>query len=530
MSPVRWGVVAALAAALAWVLVSQPHDDGFRRGHRGWVTAHTLAIAQRASASHGFVGYTLALSTPARRDLYYFDRYPVFFAAGLHAAAQLVAPDKHAQIHVSRQVMNLLYAATIVMGAMLLVELGVTLELSVAGAAMAGAGYTMLHYRDMVHFDQPALLGLVALLWAIAGFHNGRGSARVLVVTALAVMAGRGYASYAALGSWWILDTIRSLGMPRQGTGGLLRTVATSLPTRACVLGIAIGAACLTYNIVVEARVRGVPLAESSIVVSARQRLALDDGFNERTDKRRRWQRFLSSQQTNLVRSTLPWTEKDPLHRHDVAKGFFAASIVAVAFGFAWSRAGSLRVAALVACSAGPLWLVAMRNLAAFHPYTAVYFFPLILLFFAALLQALPRRLGPAAALLACGLLVVCVNASNRHAGRHSRGLRLETTDMETIAHALPARAEVATDGQLFPGVPFALGFYLPDHDIAVEGPASFVLTRRANFRGENLTPHNSGIYLFRPRGRYQARSSLARLHTDTAAAARRERRRRAAQ
>ena len=37
--------------------------------------------------------------------------------------------------------------------------------------------------------------------------------------------------------------------------------------------------------------------------------------------------------------------------------------------------------------------LLVMRNLTAFHPYTAVYFFPLCLVFFAALVQLVP---GPA--------------------------------------------------------------------------------------------------------------------------------------
>jgi len=558
MSTARRLVVAVLACALAWVLVAQPRNDGFRRGHRGWVTAHTLAIAQRASADNGFLGYTLSLSTPARRDLYYFDRYPVFFAAGLRAAQQLVASDKSEEIHVARQAMNVLYVLTLVMGVMLLVELGITLEVAVAAAALAGAGFTMVEYRDMVHFDQPALLGSVALLWSIAGFYNGRPAWRVVVVSALAVAAGRGYASFAILGLWWVLEVLRmaagltaaaptksgtgrdfstrgpgDTAKPSLGTdscppaiGKIVRTIVTGVPTRACVLAIAVGSACLTYNILLEARTRDVPLDEVSIVVSAKQRLSLSSGFNERTEKRRRWERFLVSQQNNLVRSTMPWMAHNPLKDRELAQRAAAALIVVAALGFAASRPGPRRIPWLLACLGGPIWLVVMRNLAAFHDYTAMYFFPLCLTFFTALLLKVPRRATTAAALLACAVLVLATNASNARVERQSRWLRQETKEMQNIAGALEPHAEVAIDGPIFPGVPFALGFYLPDHDIVVEGPALRVITRKEDLRGENLTPGNRRIFLYSTGSRYKAKTALARLHPDTAAAHRRERRR----
>lgn len=523
----RAGTIAlvALAAALAWVVAHQPGDDGFRPGHRGWVSSHTLAIARKATPANGFVGYAISLATPGRRDLYYFDRYPVFFSAGLHAAQEALASDAAGRIRVARHAMNLVYAVTLAAGVLLLVRLGLPLAHAVAATALAGAGYTMTEWRDMVHFDQPALAGIVVLLTAMAGWSTGGSSTRaVLAAAAAAVLAGRGYASLAVLGPWWVLEAIRVRS--QQHEGGALRRIVTGTPARAFVLAVALAAAAIGWNVVQEARSRDVGVAEASIVRSARQRLALDARFNERGARRLTWGRFLSSEEARLARSVLPWTREDPLRGHRTIQAVVAAVIVAGALGFALTREPRLRVVAVVATLCGPAWLVAMRNLAAFHPYTAVYFFPLVLLSFASLVRFVPARLGAAAAVAACVLLAASNGARDRLLERDARHPRLETLDMDRIARLLAPGDAIATDRQPFPGAPFALGFYLPEQDVLVEGPADLVLSRRPRLRGENLTPHNSRLFLHRQDVPWRARSSLARLHRDSEVAEKRQRRR----
>ncbi|MFN2376246.1 MAG: hypothetical protein ABR538_06895 [Candidatus Binatia bacterium] len=516
-----WIAGAALAVALAFVFAGQARDDGFRAGHRGWVSAHTLAIAAKATPENGHVGYAVSLATPASRDLYYFDRYPVFFAAGLGAAQRLLAPDKVAAIRVARQAMNVVYALTLVVAVLLLAQLGLRPEAAVAAAALAGAGYGMVEYRDMVHFDQPALLGIVVLLWSLARWYAGGSTRVVLLATAFAVASGRGYASYSVLGLWWILEAARLFLEKEKGTA---RRVLFGAPTQACLLGIVLGVGFLGYNVVQEARARRIPVAEVGIVRSAVERLSLDRRFNEVNEKRLTWGRFLTSQGSNLGRSVLPWTRREPLRRHREARAVVGLVVLLAAVAFAATRTGPQRPAWLLACLAGPLWILAMRNLAAFHPYTAIYLFPVLLTFFAAMLHRLPRRLATAAALGACWLLVVANEGMNHEIVRLGRGLREETRDMEGVARALLPGDAVAVEGPLFRGVPLALGFYLPGHDIVVEGPARLVISRNEHFTGENLTPVNSRVFLFEAPEGYRARSSLARYHPDSIAADRKAR------
>lgn len=516
-----WLAGAALAVALAFVFTGQARDDGFRVGHRGWVSAHTLAIAAKATPENGLVGYAVSLSTPDSRDLYYFDRYPVFFAAGLGAAQRLLAPDKTAAIRVGRQAMNVVYALTVVAAVLLLLRLGLRPEAAVAAAAMAGAGYSMVEYRDMVHFDQPALLGIVVLLWSIARWYCGAGARVVLLATAFAVASGRGYASFAVLGLWWTLEAVRIF---RERGESAASRILLGVPARACILGIVLGSGFLGYNVVQEARARRIPVAEVGIVRSAVERLSLDRRFNEVNEKRLTWGHFLTTQGSNLGRSVVPWTRREPLRRQREARAALGLSVLVAAIAFAATRPGPHRPAWLLACLSGPLWILAMRNLAAFHPYTAIYLFPVLLTFFAALLHRLPRHVATAAALLACWTIVVANQGKNHEIVRLGRGLREETRDMERVARALLPGDAVALEGPLFRGVPLALGFFLPDHDIVVEGPARLVLSRDEDFEGENLTPVNSRVFLFEAAEGYRARSSLARYHPDSIAADRKAR------
>jgi hypothetical protein len=508
---------AALAAALLFVFADQPRDDGFRRGHRGWVSAHTLAIVERSVPANGLVGYTLSLRTEHGRDLYYFDRYPVFFAAGLEVIEDLFASNTIQEIRVARQVMNVVYALTLVAAVLLLVELGLTFEAAVAATALAGASATMVAFRDMVHFDQPALLGIVALLWSLARYRNGGSGKVVLAMSVVAVLSGRGYASFAVLGAWWIFESVPLLA--KQRASAALRAVATGVPTAACLVAIATGTLALGYNVVMESRIRGIPVSEAGILGSAWQRLALDEGFNDRNERRIAWSQVLQSQQAGLAHGVLPWTRRDPIQSRQWLRQALAALVLAVAVGFAATRGETMRGVWLAAVAGGPAWLLVMRNLAAFHQYTALYLFPLCLTFFAAVLYRLPARAAVFVALAACALLASATDGSNRSIVQQMGTSRQDTLDMMEIERTLGPGDAVAVDKQILRGVPYAYGFYLPNNDIVVEGPASLVLSRRRRFNGENLTPGNAGIFLYRPEKRWIARSSLARHHRDSTAA-----------
>jgi hypothetical protein len=513
--------IAALAGALAFVFADQVRDPGFAPGHRGWVSSHTLAIAQKAKAANGFVGYAVSLATPERRDLYYFDRYPVPFSVALHALLRSTDPDAAAGIAAARQAMNAVYALTVLVAVALLVELGLAVDAAVAAAALAAASSVMVEYRDMVHFDQPALLGMVVLLWSIAAAARGRGAPRVLLATVMAVSAGRGYASLPLLGFWWILDALRARG----SLAVRLRSLGTGLPARACWLGAAVAAACLLHNVRIEAHLRDLPWKETGILASAGRRLAADPEFNAKKSKRLDAARIAAMQRDNLVRAVVPWTGSTPLRTSPDTRSALALLVAAVALVFALRFAPGDRLPWILTAAAGPLWLLLMRNLAAFHPYTAVYLFPTVLVFFAALLFAFPPGPRFVAALASVALLATCTGARNDDLARERPRSMRDSEDMQAVRKALAPGEAVAIEGRAMRGTPFALGYYLPDNDIQVQGKTRLLLTRRRHAQGENLTPENYGLFLVRTAASVRARSPLARFLPGSLAADRRENR-----
>jgi hypothetical protein len=506
---------AALAAALAFVFVAQSRDDGFRSGHRGWVSSHTLAIAEKATPANAFVGHAMQLVAGGMRDFAYFDRYPFFFSLLLHEVGSLARPDKARQIHLARQLMNAVYALTVLALVLLLAELGIPFALAVAASALAASTRVLVEYRDMVHYDQPALLGMVVLLWAIARSRRTGRHGLAIAATAFAVASGRGYASLPLLASWWIVETMPLLRSAEEGSGRLRRVL--QLPaTRAVALGLAVATAAILWNVAAEADRRDVAWSRTSVVDSATRRLAFQEDPRARDSRRVEWSSFLAAQTAALARSVLPYTTEDLLKRRKAAAAVLAVLVAAVSLVFAAARPPGRRVSWLLVLFAGPAWLLAVPNLTAFHPYTAMYLLPTSAVFFSALLHRAQGAHRTVAAIAACAVLAACTAAREQRMSQQARATTLESNDMTAIGAKLQPGDEVGALRPPLRGAPFALGFYLPEQDIVVEGPANLLVSRSRDARGEDLTPDNRYLRLLYSARPWRTKSPLAKLHRDS--------------
>ena len=280
----------AFALVLAYVLVDQAGDKGLQRGHRGWCSAQVLAIIEHAMPGNGFVGYTMEYANEeGPREFWYFDRYPVFFSVAMHAALNTFDLSPGTKIYVAHQAMNIFYIVT----------------LGVRGRA---AGRTVHSARDRGGGGRPRRLRPDPRLLSRHGplrpsrdgrLHGALGRSRagtepgdnrlIYIVTALAVISGRGYASFAVLGVWWLVEAARALFANFRAAP---KAILLSPQTRACLFSIAIAASCLGYNIVVEAHKRDVPIASVGIIKSALKRLTLNADFNEEKKKHLAWGPF----------------------------------------------------------------------------------------------------------------------------------------------------------------------------------------------------------------------------------------------
>lgn len=495
--------VVVLILVIGYVIYDQAYDVGFRKGHRGWVSSHTLAVIQKASPANGFLGYAIGIEeADGSRSYSYFDRYPIFFSAAVRIILNTVDLTRAQQVYLARQVMNLIYGLILLAAVALLIELQILPGVAVAAAALAGAGHYLVEYRDLIHYDQPALLGFMILLWAIARYKRANNRRVVYVATILAVTMGRGYASFAILGVWWICETIAAVFADWRKSP---RVIATSVQTRACIISIAIASSCLGYNMLMEANTRDVSITEVGIFESALRRLSIDKKFKQKRRLILKWDSFTRREAVRGIEGLQPWMFRDAFQKSG-KRVYWGVGAVAIVVGiFAASRRRRYRIPIIVMSLSGIAWLFPMRGLTAFHDYTTIYFFSLNLTFFAAILSFVTRRTQLIPAVLTCVFLLASNQMRNEDLEKESRKSNVLTEELGRIARKLKPGDRIMVEPshkRLIKGAPYAVGFYFPDQKIQTEKPATLFVTGDEEHEGTNLTPKNHRIFLFKTSGR----------------------------
>jgi hypothetical protein len=496
-----WVVVAGLALVVI-VAVSQnrvvgwePGYNELQPGHHGWVSSHTLAVIAHATPANGFVGYARAfLDEDGRLDFDYFDRYPVYFSAGMNALLSL-KPRLSTQVFLAKQAMNGFFLLTMLAAYLLLRKLALRPLPALVATVLAVSSPYLLFYKDMVHFDQPALFGMLLLILAIAVNKVDGKRAAVFLATLAATSLGRGYASLVILAVWFSLEAIAALrrrGLPWPSRlAGLFSLTAF----RALLLGVAWAALNLGYNISIEASRRGLPALHTSIVSSAVNRLALSQEFNASYADLLAWRYFISDELIRLVRWSFPvWNYEGSW----LVSAGIVALMIAVIFLFARTLDGPRRMVVTILVLSGPIWITLMRNLSAFHDYTAMYFLgiPLAFLASAVSLIRLPR-LGWILALILSLAVFSTRNAQIQDLHREiGAATSSYTHDFMRIAAALPAQGQTIYLADGVPDAPYAFGFYLPGQIQAPLEHAEYSIVRRPESGSANLTPDNAHLFL----------------------------------
>ncbi len=268
-------LIALLLLLVAGVTFAlQSYNVGFWGERHGWTSSHSLSIIRRAMPENRFVGYSLAFREQDGSVTYeYFDRYPVFFSAGMNAALSLV-DDLPTQIYLSRQIMNGVLLLTMIVGYRLVRLYVENRFLALGITVLSFSSYYLLYYKDMPDFHPPVVLGFLALAYSVARYKLHGEQLQVYMVSAAAVMLAFGYSILFALAVWLAVDAVNVL-REREGAGwlGLLGRLLRLDALWALALGVLLSAGAIAYNVSAEAAIRGVPLAETSVVDSILRRI-----------------------------------------------------------------------------------------------------------------------------------------------------------------------------------------------------------------------------------------------------------------
>jgi hypothetical protein len=497
---------AVLTGIAILVLVSQnrvigwePGYNELQPGHHGAVTSRTLAIINHATSANGFVGYVFqTIDENGKKSYDYFDRYPVFFSAGMHALLSL-RTKLSTQIYLAKQAMNGIFILTLVAAYLLVRRLVKHWAISLAAVLFAVSSQYLLFYKDMVHFDQPALLGFIFLMFVIA-VHMRRTNRILLYGTALVVVAmGRGYASIFVMGVWFLLEVSQILIQKGPSVSDKVRRVLKHDSLWVMVISVIWAASLLSYNVMTEAHRRQIPLAQTSIIQSAENRLSLDESFNEQYAGVLDWGTFLPGQVDRIVRWSFPIWDYDGIPWLDMII-VLAMLATVIAYGTRVDVIDRKTLALMVL--SGVVWLIFMRNLSAFHDYTTMYYLGFTLAFYASMLSLLriPPKLG--VVVLICALAVFAYRNQKTQELHYQIGSSYNnfTYDFARIREQLPD-GEVTVylpDGIKSASTSAAIAYYLPQAFFAPKDKAEYVITSNREFLPQTLTPDNTRLFLFK--------------------------------
>jgi hypothetical protein len=145
-------------------------------------------------------------------------------------------------------------------------------------------------------------------------------------------------------------------------------------------------------------------------------------------------------------------------------------------------------------------WLIPLRNLSAFHDYTAMYYIGIPLVFFTAIFLLL--KLSKSATYLLAVLALIAyttaiVQVKNWHEEREGN-VSAYTYDFMRIREQIPGTGNRVKVIAGIPYGPFPLGFYLHGQYISSKSTANYLIAANKEYTQNNLTPNNQVIFLFR--------------------------------
>ncbi len=380
----HWGLIALMLLVAGLTVALQSYNVSFWGMRHGWTSSHSLAIIERSTPQNGFVGYAQAFRMEDGSITYdYFDRYPPFFSAAMNAA---LSPfdDLPTQIYVARQIMNGILLLAMFTGYRLVRLFVPNRYLALAVTVLSFSSYYVLYYKDMPDFHPPVVLGFLLTSYSIARYKLHDKRTQVYIVPLLCVMLAFGYSVLFALALWALIDGVHRLAQRRFDLWNVDAV-------RVLALGVLLSAGTIAYNVNMEARTRGVPVTETSVVDSILRRIPfLADAVVETSAPSAAsaaglvgWAEFFLVQLERIVWWSLPLKVGDatgigftpgssPL---DVSWAFIALGVGMLALvGVFAARQDAHRRDIVLITAFGPLlFLFAMMNLTAIHDFVTMF-------------------------------------------------------------------------------------------------------------------------------------------------------------
>ena len=505
------------------VFCAQLFFVGFSNGHHGWVSSQGLSIIVRTNFDHHLVG---AASEFIKEDgslgYFYFNRYPLLFSILMKNILRAFEGDLPMYVFISRQLMNLIYLLTAWVSFLFIDLLLKDRIKSLAVVLFAMSGYFVLRYKTMVHFDQPALLGMILLLYSIGRYKLEGRTKYLYVIAALVPLFGRGYVSCFMLLTWFIVEVIFSIATDRSWRELLSFWKWPSF--RSLMIGGTLAASILGYNIAIESKITGKKWNQTSIVVSAESRLGYKQNTLNAYNKDVAWGYFAKEQLIRFIIGLQPYSvmrlwklkTENKIARYAYLSIQMLSMLLIVIFGV-MSLRGVPKLTAtqwsiiIISIGTSIFWMFKMRVLTAFHVYTMMYYLGPNFLFYGLVFSQFRTKyvvnIVLMIALLAFATSIFAERAFYRSLMEQTNHL---TYDFQHIREKIEGTKQVIgvnvnnkdvktnKHRYFFPHMPYLVSFMLHEHYVTdYNKKATYVISRDKKYNNKNLTPDNKEVFLF---------------------------------
>ena len=426
------------------------------------------------------------LNADGTLDYVYFDRYPVFFSAIVGALISLT-DDLPTKVWIARQAMLFLFVLSMLFAWLLLRRLGLKSMAALAAVTLGFSGYQLLYYRELVDFSQPALFGMLLLLYVIARVKLERRTRWrwLTVATLVAVSLGRVPVSLSVLGLWAAFEAAGLLWQRERPLRQRLRAILAHDATRMLLLGVIWILLMTGYNIAHEMARRAVPLEQTSLVDAMQRRLpgagdalAPSDfvGYAPLVAERlNRW--FLP------VNEAVTWG----------VPHWVLLLVIVFVLVFSLRQRPALRVPLLLTAFSGLAWIFGMINVTRYHEFMTMHVLGLALVFWLAVLRPLQRTPVYVFVMLLFGLTLF-LRSSLRVEEKFSayfEEVAVYTEEYDRILKQIGRSGQVVHSNNrlqdyIMNDAPYVLGFYLGDNVLSQRPDgADYIVSSRGEYRAQ---------------------------------------------
>lgn len=428
-----------------------------------------------------------------------YNRFPVFpfIITGL-----IIYPFNYnfsLQVYVARQVMNLFFFLSFLMGYILTKELIKNKYLALIVAMLTFSSYYMLTYNNFIFNDIPALFGFtIALYGVIIASKRKLNFKQILLFSFIPITFG--WQPYSVYGIWFLVDILELF--TEKGISFKVKILSLLKQTsfKVLILSVIWGICILGFQLLNEWRIVGGEFIELPSVSSALWRSGLSSASGHTQfiwlfD----WLNYLPAQAQSVMINLIPFWSIFQVNVGTNASVFLIISFIIYVFLRYFKNRNIVNKMYLVLILSGLPWIILMKQFVAMHEFQSIFYLGFTICIYTLLLSKINLKSIKLLAINVTLFFLINVALSNHLKTPHS-GMNQLAKELEPISKLLPQDSKIFFDGNrknIEGFSDYAIDIFFIQCIFTEKNEADYAVSKDPQHGGKKMT-NNSGYNLFK--------------------------------